>query len=248
MLLIARRQAGLSQGELAHRLGVARETVARWENAMHEPSFETLQRAVDECGLQLAPRIRTRDGSLQVLIADQLKLTPLARLQALLGERDAARCEQALRVIAALNVDSVLCGEVGGALLGSPNRPGDGRIDIAVDGRENARVLGDLLALGALPQAPQARWGAHHRRQPWVLPDGGQLAVLVAPAGTHGARDLRRDALAVILDASSTVLVAHPRDLLRIAYASPDDRDQAMAPSYAALLDVLSSQPIALTG
>jgi transcriptional regulator with XRE-family HTH domain len=236
VLLIARRQAGLSQGELARRLGVARETVARWENAMHEPSFETLQRAVDECGLQLAPRIRNRDGSLQVLIADQLKLTPLALLQALLGESDAARCERALRVIAALNVDSVLCGEVGGALLGSPNRPGDGRVDIAVDGGENARVLGDLLELGALPQAP------------WVLPDGGELAVLVAPAGTHGARDLRRDALAVILDASSTVLVAHPRDLLRIAYASPDDRDQAMAPSYAALLDVLSSQPIALTG
>lgn len=226
----------MSQAELATRLGVARETVARWESGAHEPSFEGLQRAIAACGLQLTTRLDRADASLHALVDDQLALVALQRLRALLDGRAAARCEEVLRAIAGLSVDAVLCGPVGAVLLGGPNRPWTGRVDLCVDEHEAVIAVGELRERGAQPEPIEERWGRLQRREPWTLRRGGELALLREPAGTRGARDLRRDAITVDLDEQAAVLVAHPRDLLRIAYASPDERDQAMAAGYAALL------------
>lgn len=45
----ARLKAGLTQTELAERLGRERAQVARWEIGGQEPSFENLQSVVEAC-------------------------------------------------------------------------------------------------------------------------------------------------------------------------------------------------------
>jgi transcriptional regulator with XRE-family HTH domain len=53
VILIARRRAGLTQQQLARRLGVPQVTVARWESGTTEPKFDAVQKAVGACGLDL---------------------------------------------------------------------------------------------------------------------------------------------------------------------------------------------------
>ncbi|HQU25451.1 MAG TPA: helix-turn-helix transcriptional regulator [Acidimicrobiales bacterium] len=53
IVLEARRRAGLTQAELADRLGIARSTVARWEMRRTLPSYETLVEVATACGLEL---------------------------------------------------------------------------------------------------------------------------------------------------------------------------------------------------
>lgn len=43
-LFIARRRAGLKQNEVADKLGVSAVSLGKWENAVHEPSYENLWR------------------------------------------------------------------------------------------------------------------------------------------------------------------------------------------------------------
>ena len=57
IVLEARRRAGLTQAELADRLGVARSTVARWEMRRTVPSYETLRDVATACGLELRCRL-----------------------------------------------------------------------------------------------------------------------------------------------------------------------------------------------
>ena len=49
----ARLKAGLTQTELATRLGRERAQVARWEIGGQEPSFANLSSAVEACGFEL---------------------------------------------------------------------------------------------------------------------------------------------------------------------------------------------------
>ncbi len=53
IVLEARRRAGLTQAELADRLGIARSTVARWEMRRTLPAYETLVEVAKACGLEL---------------------------------------------------------------------------------------------------------------------------------------------------------------------------------------------------
>ena len=55
--------------------------------------------------------------------------------------------------------------------------------------------------------------------------------------GTDDYRDLRRSACPIDLDANTSVLVAHTRDLLRIADASPRASERARVPGLQALLE-----------
>jgi transcriptional regulator with XRE-family HTH domain len=61
----ARRDAGITQAELAHRAGTAQSAVAAYETGARMPSLATLQRLVDacECDLQLSVRPRVRRGA-----------------------------------------------------------------------------------------------------------------------------------------------------------------------------------------
>jgi transcriptional regulator with XRE-family HTH domain len=50
----ARRRAGLTQKELAERLGTSQSVVARWESNARSPSLETVTKAVRACGFDLS--------------------------------------------------------------------------------------------------------------------------------------------------------------------------------------------------
>lgn len=61
-LLKARREAGLTQAELAARMGTQAPAIARLERALvtgkHSPSVATLRRYVHACGKQLHLQVR----------------------------------------------------------------------------------------------------------------------------------------------------------------------------------------------
>ena len=56
----ARLRAGLTQAELAARLGRERAQVARWEIGAQEPSFANLRSVVEACGFTLKVEIGER--------------------------------------------------------------------------------------------------------------------------------------------------------------------------------------------
>lgn len=72
----ARLRVGITQAELARRLGTSQSLVARWENETVSPLFETVVRAVRGCGLELGVGIYEYDFEHDGLIEAQLKLSP----------------------------------------------------------------------------------------------------------------------------------------------------------------------------
>lgn len=75
----ARRQAGLTQAELAARMGTSQSVVARLESSTANPRLRTLERALSAAGrrLEAAPVQATVDeGQLR----ERLAMTPAERL------------------------------------------------------------------------------------------------------------------------------------------------------------------------
>lgn len=95
------------------------------------------------------------------------------------------------------------------------------------------RAAGVLGARGRKLDDP---FGGFDPRWRWSLPSGQQLVASVGPAGAHGYRDLLRDAEAVTLGAA-LVNVASLRDLIRLADASPRERERAFTPALWTTLD-----------
>ncbi|HEY5431509.1 MAG TPA: helix-turn-helix transcriptional regulator [Solirubrobacteraceae bacterium] len=116
ILILARRTAGLSQKQLADRLGRPQSTIARWELGEMEPSYAAVTTAVDACGLSASVNLATRDWSYLHDVREILRLKPPERLRKLGGE---ARVVAARR-LAAHNGDGVLFGDVAAALSGWP--------------------------------------------------------------------------------------------------------------------------------
>lgn len=79
----ARSRAGITQAELARRLGTTQSAVARLEAAGASPRLATLERAVEACGgrveLSLAPAPSSVD---ETLVARMLRMSPGERLLA----------------------------------------------------------------------------------------------------------------------------------------------------------------------
>ncbi|HEX8857137.1 MAG TPA: helix-turn-helix transcriptional regulator [Thermoleophilaceae bacterium] len=79
----ARRKAGLSQAELAARLGTTQSAVARLESERSNPRLSTLEQALAAAGRRLelksAPAPASQDES---LISRRLALTPGERVTA----------------------------------------------------------------------------------------------------------------------------------------------------------------------
>lgn len=98
LLRSARRQAAVSQRELAKRAGVPQATVSRIEREVVSPSVDTLDRLLKECGFEVEVARWDTEGVDRTLIAERLKLSPLDRILAAENEwrgavalRDAAR-------------------------------------------------------------------------------------------------------------------------------------------------------------
>jgi transcriptional regulator with XRE-family HTH domain len=83
----ARLKAGLTQTELADRLGRDRAQVARWETGGQEPSFENLHAVVEACGFSLKVEIAEREETpvLDAELEASLPEAPQQRVQALLN-------------------------------------------------------------------------------------------------------------------------------------------------------------------
>jgi transcriptional regulator with XRE-family HTH domain len=82
LLRTARREAGLTQAELAARLGTSQAAVARLERADTNPRLATLERALRAAGQRLQLSAAAADSGVdETLIAQRLRLTPAERLR-----------------------------------------------------------------------------------------------------------------------------------------------------------------------
>ena len=84
----ARLKAGLTQMELAERLGRDRAQVARWETGGQQPSFENVTAVVEACGFVLRVEVDERDEDpvLDAELEESLLRAPQQRVQALLDK------------------------------------------------------------------------------------------------------------------------------------------------------------------
>lgn len=79
MVLSARQTAGLSQVQLAERVGTTQSAVSRWENGGDEPRLSTLAAILSACGRRLVLQVETDDVD-RAQIRQQLAMTPEQRL------------------------------------------------------------------------------------------------------------------------------------------------------------------------
>jgi transcriptional regulator with XRE-family HTH domain len=80
LLREARRRAGLTQSQLAERLGTTQAAVARLERPGANPTISTLQRAVNAAGQHLDARLVPSSVD-DTLIASNLRRSPAERLR-----------------------------------------------------------------------------------------------------------------------------------------------------------------------
>ncbi len=73
LILKARASAGLTQNELAHRIGTSQPTIARWESGAQVPSVRSLMRIADATGFELTVGLRQADRRRQFLSVDMQK-------------------------------------------------------------------------------------------------------------------------------------------------------------------------------
>ncbi len=230
---MARDRAGLSQEQLAARSGKPRSTIARWESGARSPSLESLEEVIGAAGLDLVIGLAEADRSLGELVADQLSLDPEERLARVLSRAQARRLIRALSSLAALRTPSILIGPLAATLQGGPQRPRSEAVELVAGDRE--ALLGELKAIGAKPSDDEGRFADVNRRWRWTVRDA-ELVVVDRLAGAGDYADLRRSAIELPIDGYK-LKVAHPRDLLRLAEASPLESDRAYVPGLRALLD-----------
>jgi transcriptional regulator with XRE-family HTH domain len=76
-----RASAGLSQRELAERIGTTQSVIARLETGGSKPSLTTLERVADAVGREVEVRFRQRVATFDVAqLAANLRLSPAERL------------------------------------------------------------------------------------------------------------------------------------------------------------------------
>jgi transcriptional regulator with XRE-family HTH domain len=218
-VLMARRRAGLSQRELAHRLGLRQATIARWERGDRQVGVEDVEAVAAACGLHLEAHLAVEDRSWWSQIARQLELDPLDRVRHLTRPAS-SDLAAGLGALAASGHRLVVIGEVAGALQGWPLVMGGAVIEVCAEDAPRLTEVGSRL-------------GRHEYR----LPSGARLGAVDAPPGTRGFRDLLRGAEPIDIEGGE-LHVASVLDLLRIADASDRRSARLEALAYQAVLDV----------
>jgi transcriptional regulator with XRE-family HTH domain len=257
LIVEARRRAGLSQRELALRLGKGQAEIARWERGHVVPSLERLRDVVAACGLELTVGLTAADDSYVEPITAALALHAGERLARSLAAADRARRARALatrapapsaldvtgvlQALADANVTYVLAGEIAELMHGSPLMPTAGVITIVPRAGERARLNTALQAMRAnLQSQPTER--AVDAPERWQLAAYSlELVIAPAPAGTHGYDDLRPNAITIGLTENLQVQAASLIDLVRIAEASTDSHDRARIPALRATLELATT-------
>lgn len=221
----ALRARGLTQEELARRVGVARETLSRWESGAQQPSFESLARLATAAGARLDVRLEPAEPGLIALVEDQLELAPLQRLKSLLLEGWPA-CRKALSVAAQLGEPTLLIGPAAAALSGAPQRPLDARVDLLVYYADLEQVHARLFDLGGWPDGVEETESGE-RRGRWRV-GRAKLGVRTCASGIDDIPALLARSRQVALDRSDGarhLRVASVTDLLRVAERSPWNED-----------------------
>jgi transcriptional regulator with XRE-family HTH domain len=214
LLIAGRRRAGLSQGQLAQRLGRRQSTIARWETGAQRPALESVLDALHACGVELAVGMPSYDDSYGSLIAQQLRRDPAERVRHL-----APTGFDPIGVLSELQRHTrfVVAGAVAGALHGWPIMLGARTLEVVPADPTMRHLEAAARRLGGEP-AEDARDGSRR----WALGTGAELRARTVPRGTRGYSDLVRDAQSVQIAPGVSVRVCSLIDLIRIAEASPD--------------------------
>lgn len=77
----ARQKAGLTQSELASRLGTRQSVVSRWEHGAEEPRLSTLDRILRACGFSAELSLRAHDDVDRSQLALHLAMSPAQRVR-----------------------------------------------------------------------------------------------------------------------------------------------------------------------
>jgi transcriptional regulator with XRE-family HTH domain len=77
----ARRGSGMSQRELARRVGLTQASVSRIERGVVSPTVATLDRLLRECGWEVDAVRRHGEGVDRTLIQERLRLKPGGRIR-----------------------------------------------------------------------------------------------------------------------------------------------------------------------
>jgi transcriptional regulator with XRE-family HTH domain len=222
-VMMARRRAGLTQRQLAERLGLRQATIARWERGDRGVILDDVELVARACGLQLDANLLVEDRSWWPQIAMQLELDPLERVRRLTppGAPDVAA---ALSELAGAGVPGLVIGGVAGALHGWPLVLGSSTIEVC-------GLVDDVGYRLRQMGARQTRSGGH------IVSGGVSVVIDEAPAGAAGEADLARNRVAFetpagALDAAGLI------DLLRIADASDARTARRDSLALQAVLDV----------
>jgi transcriptional regulator with XRE-family HTH domain len=206
---IARKRAGLTQRELAGRLGCRQATIARWERDDRHPSLDETQAAVRACGFDLGLNLVAEDRSWWPQIAVQLGRSPAERLRSLTPP-GAPDIVAALELLSRINTLALVIGEVAGALHGWPLiLSATGTVEVCGE----ADVLDEQFLANGLTESEGL----------YAMASGQQISVVQQPPGTTGMRDLARSAKTIDLS-SGSIRLAGVLDLLRISDAADGGR------------------------
>ncbi|HWT95640.1 MAG TPA: helix-turn-helix transcriptional regulator [Solirubrobacteraceae bacterium] len=211
--------AGVPQGELAARAGIARETISRWTTGAQRPSLEALTELVRIAGFELEVRLVPAEPKLVELVRERSVLGPTELVSSLVPDWPA--CRRALRIAAAVADLAVVVGPVAAALRGAPQRLASGRVDLVAAPEHGEALFDRLLAedaqLDRVEVAPNGE-----RREVW---DAGaaRLTVRRALTGVHDLPELlaRAHPVGMARDDVGVVRVALAEDLLEVSLASP---------------------------
>jgi transcriptional regulator with XRE-family HTH domain len=77
----ARRLGGLTQADLARRLGTTQSAVSNWERGRDTPRVDTLARILEACGFEADMTFRRLDDVDRSQLRQNLAMTPAERLQ-----------------------------------------------------------------------------------------------------------------------------------------------------------------------